>query len=512
MLIYPHNYVTFTGQYLDWNQKRIKGIVDFYGHQFIFNKKILDLGCGHADISGVLYRLGGQITAVDARQEHLKVAAKKFPGIKTVKADLDRSWAFYGQSFDLILDLDILCHLNNYEEHLKAVCNSTNFLVLETAVCDSNDPFKCEVLSENKNIYDLAVNGLSSRPSPTAIERILLDCGMSFKRQDLSKYNSGPYVYDWIAKNDNSTSYHKRRLWFASKSIQQTPTSFIETNPINPLPIHISNSYSLQDSKIPVTQSFILNNKPQIKTATSTVKLKTALCISGHLRTFESNFESVRSNILDKSDCDIFIHTWGSIGTPHRFDANLPNIETRLLLDKINKLYNPKKIVIEPMKTFFVTPLMQSRLADFRDVPGILSMFYKMEACNNLKIEYEREQGFTYDLVIRFRGDIFMETPLPLDSPNLNFLNIPMFGNFGGVCDQFAYGSSLVMNIYTSLYSQMERHLQAGAPLNPEKLLKFHIEANKIPINKVNVRYLIKRANGMVQDNMLFERALGFFR
>ena len=56
----------------------------------MFYKRILDLGCGHADISGVFYRLGADITVVDARQDHLKIAQKKFPGIKAVKMDLDK--------------------------------------------------------------------------------------------------------------------------------------------------------------------------------------------------------------------------------------------------------------------------------------------------------------------------------------------------------------------------------------------------------------------------------------
>lgn len=208
----------FDGKYFDWNQKRIKGIVDYYGYKFFYGKKLADLGCGHADMSGTLYRLGSEITAVDARQEHLKVVTKKFPGIKTVKGNLDGPWPFHGQKFDMILDLGLLCHLASYENHLKAICNSTTYLVLETAVCDSDDPFKCVQTPEGKEVYDLAYNGMGCRPSPAAIERILTECHMSFKRVDNVRYNSGEYTYDWIAKNDNSTSIYKRRMWFATKN------------------------------------------------------------------------------------------------------------------------------------------------------------------------------------------------------------------------------------------------------------------------------------------------------
>src|SRR5579864_9273921 len=195
----------FDGKYFDWNQKRVKGIVDYYGYKFFYGKKMADLGCGHADISGVLYRLGSDITAVDARQEHLKVVTKKFPGIKIVKGNLDGPWPFHGQKFDITLDLGLLCHLASFENHLRAVCASTTYLVLETAVCDSDDASKCIQVPEAKEVYDLSYNGMGCRPSAAAIERVLNECGMSFKRMDSSKFNSGDYIYDWFPKNDNTT-------------------------------------------------------------------------------------------------------------------------------------------------------------------------------------------------------------------------------------------------------------------------------------------------------------------
>src|ERR1035437_40198 len=124
----------FDDKYFEWNQNRIKNIVEFYGHKFFYFKKVLDLGCGYGDMGGVLYRLGAAVTGVDARQDHLKIVGKKFSGIKTVKANLDGPWPFSNQKFDLVLDLGLMCHLNNYEQHIKSVCSSTTHLVLETAV------------------------------------------------------------------------------------------------------------------------------------------------------------------------------------------------------------------------------------------------------------------------------------------------------------------------------------------------------------------------------------------
>lgn len=506
----------FDGKYLEWNQKRIKGIVDYFGHPFIFHKKVLDLGCGYADLSGVLHRLGADVTAVDARQEHLKVAAKKYPGIKTVKADLDRGWPFFGQAFDIILDLDLVCHLSNYEEHLRAVCASTQHLILETAVCDSDDPHKYIVLAENKNIYDLSANGIAVYPTAEAIERVLTDCGFTFKRQDTSKLNSGSYKYDWKPQNNSSTNYFNRRMWYCTRTVSQTQFVKVLHPEISTPAAVIGYVPTIKDTKVPISQAYVLNPylKAKHDTREVTKKLKTALCISGHLRTFEDNFESVKINILDRMDCDVFIHTWDIMGMAYRpCDSGLYSIETQRLAHKIQRLYNPKKLVIEPTKNFNITPLMRARLLDHRDISGILSMFYKIEACNALKKEYEKENDFTYDCVIRFRGDLFMDTPMPVDhNTNLGHLFIPMYGNFAGICDQFAYGSSPIMDTYSGLYSNIQQYLEVGAPMHPEKILQFHIEYNRLPVAKVHVRFLIKRANGLIQDNMLLERAWGFLR
>lgn len=490
----------FDGRYLDWNQKRIKGIIDYYSYPFIYGKKVLDLGCGHGDVGGALYRLGADVIALDARQEHLNIINKKFTGIKTVKSDLDSKWSFNELQFDIILDLDVLNHLNDYEKHLRTICKSTTHLVIEAAVCDSIDPYKVFHITENKNQYDMAINGQGCRPSAGAIERILNESGFTFKRYDNSKFNSGDYIYDWQSSNDNSHDINHRRIWFAIK----------ENKPISSNITQLNTNNFKQLTQIP-SDNLKLNSKNVINT-NSPEPIKTALCISGHLRTFLDNYNSVKVNILDKLNCDVFIHTWDTLGLSYRHtDSNLHITETKHVTDTINKLYKPKKIIIEKSRYFSITPLMQQRLIDHRDVSGILSMWYKIEACNNLKKDYEIENNFKYDCVIRFRGDLFVEQPIPIDiHTNLQHLFLPNYGNFGGACDQFAYGNSEIMDKYSELYSNLENHLTAGAPLHPERMMLFHLEKQNLPIAKVNFKYLIKRANGLIQDNMLLERALGF--
>ena len=505
----------FDGKYLDWNQKRIKGIIDFYGHKFIYLKKVLDLGCGHADMSGVLQRLGADITAVDARQDHLKIAIKKYPGIKTVKSDLDRGWPFHGNNFDIILHLDLLCHLSEHENHLKAVCASANYLILETAVCDHSDADKVIKINENKGIYDLSINGVGTFPTAANIEKILTSCGMEFRRLDNKKFNSGSYKYDWTEGDSAHCDYTKRRIWFCSKNNLKNNNIKTPINDLMPIGMQtqvISDLPVLQNSQISINHNY---NSPTFSPPTFSVpeNFKVAICISGHLRTFEENYKNTHEYLLSRYNCDVFVHTWNKAGTQRPTDSKLKNFDESELRKKIEDLYHPKKLVIEPPKLFTATPLMERQLLDRRDIPGVLSMFYKIEACNELKKQYEQENNMKYDCVIRFRSDISFAQPIPINKNfNDQYLYLPLYGHFGGLCDQIAWGSSEVMDKYSSVFSNIENLLKEGAPFNPERLVLHHVSSSKLPVYKSHFRFIIKRSNGTILDNMLHERALGFVK
>ncbi len=38
--------------------------------------------------------------------------------------------------------------------------------------------------------------------------------------------------------------------------------------------------------------------------------MKLALCLSGHLRTFDQVFQNLKENVLDRYNPDVFLHTW----------------------------------------------------------------------------------------------------------------------------------------------------------------------------------------------------------
>lgn len=138
--------------------------------------------------------------------------------------------------------------------------------------------------------------------------------------------------------------------------------------------------------------------------------MKIAICLSGQPRFVEKGIESLNKNILINKDIDVFIHSWFDKDNKDiKFDSSQPhlNFNVGTQNEKTEELLNsiePKKIILEKPKNF-------DHLSHLPDLPTakqtrLASMFYSMYQCNQIKTDYEKENGFIYDLVIKTRIDI----------------------------------------------------------------------------------------------------------
>ena len=287
-------------------------------------------------------------------------------------------------------------------------------------------------------------------------------------------------------KNNNSHIISNRRFWICKRiePIKHNIDISLKEN-IN------HNVKSVESVK---SNDMVSKNKKQ----------KVALCISGNLRTFNQTFPNINKNILSQYNCDVFIHTW-------------ENCHSNNLIDKIDhsaivNLFGPKNIVIEKNKQFIITPIMEKQKEHGRNIQNMLSMFYKIKKCNDLKNEYEKQYNIKYDAVIRFRSDILLLDKLPINGIEKDYLYSPVYGNFGGLCDQIAFGSSDIMNKYCSLFDFIEQYLTEGQIFNPEKILLYHIQKQNIKINRFSSKFFLQRKNGEIQDNFLLEKKYGFIK
>jgi len=89
------------------------------------NLKILDIGCGGGLISEPMARLGGNVTGIDASEKNIKIASLhskennlKINYLNKPPEKLDKK-----EKFDIILNLEIVEHVDNLDLYLESCYN-----------------------------------------------------------------------------------------------------------------------------------------------------------------------------------------------------------------------------------------------------------------------------------------------------------------------------------------------------------------------------------------------------
>jgi hypothetical protein len=147
-------------------------------------------------------------------------------------------------------------------------------------------------------------------------------------------------------------------------------------------------------------------------------RLKIAVQVFGHVRTFEKCAPSLKKYFLRYYDCDVFIHTWSTLDhetkTWHKRKTSGHSIDQSQFENKIQSIYSPKIIKIghqvpEDLGTFKAP---NSRTLS---IYGIKSMFYSMEQANKLRERYEFQSKTEYDYVLMIRPDILLKKRLRIE-------------------------------------------------------------------------------------------------
>jgi len=196
--------------------------------------------------------------------------------------------------------------------------------------------------------------------------------------------------------------------------------------------------------------------------------MKVALCLHG---LFDSStdinskgldgYNHIKKHILDVVDTDVFVHSW--------------EIEK---LDKITKLYNPKSSIFEGQKDF--TSIVNKNKLNTLSAPprapfNVLSHLYSVTESVKLAFKSEVE----YDIIIKARFDLGRinrrtsgpgrGNPYPVQCINFQTdiekdkIYMANWQHFHmGPADMWFYGSSKVMNPFTTLYKSVEKNMKLG--------------------------------------------------
>jgi len=215
--------------------------------------------------------------------------------------------------------------------------------------------------------------------------------------------------------------------------------------------------------------------------------MKIAVCLSGHLRTFEQTASNLFSKLIKTNDANVFIHTWNKVGSKGNCDAQIRDKNSNDLIKKIKQHYNPKDMIIEEE-----SDLHDNFVALTGQQPyGSGEMHYSTFKANELQV-MSRED---YDIVVRARFDQQFLDGLTLKKAN--YICLPNVGQFGGFNDQFAYGPPELMNKFCDLVKFGNYYVSLGIA-NAEDFIRKHLDIQQIPAVEVTIPYRLIRANGSV--------------
>ena len=206
--------------------------------------------------------------------------------------------------------------------------------------------------------------------------------------------------------------------------------------------------------------------------------MKIALLLTGFVRSYLSNFNSLKVNIIDKYNTDIYISTWNKTQSiiNSGYDDYDINSFINIYSDKL------KDYIILDIDKYYADKInitFQSRSDDVFKINN-RAIEHGSRWVERLRDQwYIVNNGFNlisnnYDYIIRTRFDVLINNfnLLPVD------FVIPAPHPINVYNDHFAYGNYDNMKIYCDLYSNIEKlYIDYNIDIsNAEYMLKFYIE------------------------------------
>lgn len=204
--------------------------------------------------------------------------------------------------------------------------------------------------------------------------------------------------------------------------------------------------------------------------------MRIAVCLSGAERLESHALTHFARNLPAEAEIDCFCFFWE--GGPLSDEAAL----TQLIAQKTEGRF--ASIEIQVGRNFAMDLELQVQTYPETNVENVIRMYRGIRRCNDMKLRRELAAGQRYDHVIRTRADIQLASPLDLGKfmpLTREFIVFPENGHWrGGLNDQFAFGASEKMDIYSLVIDYIPEHCGNGCPFHPETLLRFHLNRMQI--------------------------------
>jgi SAM-dependent methyltransferase len=209
----------------------VKARQDFI-HGFLPNLKrqlglesALDVGCGLGDFSLYLRDSGFQVSALDGRKENVEEAQRRVENVSFRHADVeDASLATLG-SFDLVLCVGLLYHLENPFRAIRNLFALTGKVLIVESRCIPDESTMLYLVDEGK-LEDQGLNYVAFYPSEGCLIKMLYRAGFPF----VYRFRSFP---DHEQFRQTDTRKRSRTMLVASQVELEVPALVLAVEPGN---------------------------------------------------------------------------------------------------------------------------------------------------------------------------------------------------------------------------------------------------------------------------------------
>lgn len=196
--------------------------------------------------------------------------------------------------------------------------------------------------------------------------------------------------------------------------------------------------------------------------------MKTAVLVSGQMRSLEKTHEQLRSFY---PDAFWVIHAAKDEDSDKAF------------------LLRPNVVVIEEQP--YIEEKKEYAWQIGRGCHGIQSVLRQLWAMNRAW-EIYKKSGFESDCVVRLRPDlVFRAFP---EVPKDDAVYIPKFCNYWGLNDRFAFGRTSWMEAYFTRAKKLDEYIIRGGIFHPESFLAYALHL--LPIKRTDAVFDTLRKDG----------------
>ncbi len=190
--------------------------------------------------------------------------------------------------------------------------------------------------------------------------------------------------------------------------------------------------------------------------------MKTAVLISGQLRTFKKCYPTQKWQIFRHYEPDIhfFVSVVADGQSPEQLLHDYENVRIEYYTDPTDLLD---------------VPMQQGAHAPYANATSHYKLM--LQHWGNKKVwDFFASSAATesFDVIIRIRPDLWIhrfERPRTFEDTLLNMVKAPWWGKFGGINDRLAIMGKGAAAAYFTLYDAIPTLLRNGAPFHPETLL-----------------------------------------